>query len=41
MQHYFGTNQELPKENVLLDDITILILHYIGSCREITVSAAQ
>jgi len=41
MQHYFETNQELPKENVLLDDITILILHYISSGPEIAVSAAQ
>jgi hypothetical protein len=41
MQHLFGTNQELLKENLLLDDITILIPHYTGSGPEIKVSAAQ
>jgi hypothetical protein len=41
MQHQFGTNQELLKENLLLDDITILILHYTGSGPEIKVSPAQ
>jgi len=31
MQHHFGTHRELLKENLLLDEITILILHYTGS----------
>jgi hypothetical protein len=38
IQHHFGTNQELLKENLLLDDITLLILHYTGSGPEIKVS---
>jgi hypothetical protein len=41
MQHHFGKNQELLKENLLLNDITILIQHYTGSDSDVTVSAAQ
>jgi len=40
-QHQFRTNQELLKENPLLDDMAIFILHGIGSGPEITISATQ
>jgi hypothetical protein len=38
---HFGTNQEVLKEDLLLDDITILNINYIGSGAQTAISATQ